>query len=204
MSVSPFMPPPTPTFFVDYELGTSESGAPQVGFAFRVGNSRLGDLNVEVGARAVLDALVPILRHDGDRRDDALYAMPRESLFRRLEVGVIIYADPGIDAGTDWSRFLRFVALPRQLSTFRGWSAYLIEDSASARLIWRDPERTELLEGTLAIGEMESALRAFGAELEAHLDKPHSLVPRSGERFKSDADIVAPASARARDGSFKR
>ncbi len=194
----------SPTFFVDYELGSSDSGAPLVSFAFRVGDEALGDANIDLGVRAVLDALAPILRHEGDRRDEALFPMSLEVLLRRLEVGVSIYADPGFDAGRDWKRFLRFLVLPPQLSTFRGWSAYLIEDEERARLLWRSPERADAREATLRLGELEAALRAFCAELEAHLERPYSLVPRSGERLKSDADIVVPASQRAREGSSRR
>jgi hypothetical protein len=192
------MPPESPTFFVDYELGSGESGAPHVGFAFRAGERVLGDSAVEVEVRAVLDALMPILRHDGDRRDDALFALPLEALLPRLEVGVFVYSDPGIDAGSDWKRFVRFVVLPRQCNTFHGWSAYLVENELEARLVWRDPWRGQLGEARLALGEMEAALRAFCVELEASLEKPHSVMPRSGERLRSDAAIEVPPSARRR------
>lgn len=194
------MPPDTPTFFVDYALGSSESGRPQVSFAFRAGQRLLGDGTLEVDLRSVLDALAPILRHEGDRRDVALGALPLESLFRRLEIGVLVYADPGVEAGSDWKRFVRFVALPRQCSTFHGWSAYLVEGDDHARLLWRDPHRGELFEARLALGEMEAALRAFCVELEASLDKPHSVMPRSGERLREGAVIEAPAPAREQRG----
>ena len=92
---------------------------------------------------------------------------------------------------------MRFVALP-QCSSLHGWSAYLLEDGDRARFVWRDPTRGELGEAWLTLGEMDSALRAFHAELDASLEKPHSVVPRSGERMKSDAAIEAPPSVRAR------
>lgn len=157
----------------------------------------LGDENVDVNVRSVIDALTPILRHETDRRDVALMALPLEPLFRRLEVGLFVYADPGIDAGSDWKRFVRFVALPRDCATFYGWSAFLIEDDEQARLVWREPSG-KLGEARLVLGELESALRAFRAELEAGLEKAYSVMPRSGERLKSDPGIDVPASVRAR------
>lgn len=192
------MAPDSPTFFVDYELSFDEVGTPVVSFAFRVGEHVLGDLDVELAVRSVRDALVPILRHEGDRRDDGLHQSPLEVALRRLEIGVLVYADPGLDSGSDWKRFLRFVVLPRQLSTFRGWSAYLLEDADGARLIWRDPGRAEPFEARLALGELEAALRSFHAELESQLDHPQSLVPHSGERRRSE--LLSPPSVRARGG----
>lgn len=191
------MPPETPTFFVDFVLAADDAGSPRVGFAFRVDSQVLGDEDIDVNVRSVIDALTPILRHETDRRDVALMALPLEPLFRRLEVGVFVYADPGIDAGSDWKRFVRFVALPRECATFRGWSAYLVEDDEQARLVWRDPSG-KLGEARLVLGELESALRAFRAELEASLEKAYSVMPRSGERLKSDPGIDVPASVRAR------
>jgi hypothetical protein len=190
-----------PTFFVDYELIRSDVGSsPRVCFTFRVGEHVIGDDSVEVDARAVIAALRPILRHDSDRRDDPLAALPLAELLPRLEVGVIVYADPGMDAGSDWKRFVRFVALPRECATFKNWSGFLVEDGAHARLVWREPDRA-LREARLSPGELELALRAFAAELESAGDARHSLAPRSGERLKSSADLgEAPASRRAETG----
>jgi hypothetical protein len=200
MKVGFRMSPDAPTFFVDYELISSDRGTPCVGFAFRVGEHVLGDENVEVDVRVALDAFRPILRHEADRRDDSLARLPLDQLLPRLEVGVFVYADTGVDAGSDWKRFLRFVALPRECSTFSGWSAFLVEDGERAWLAWRDPLKACLREAWLELGELESALRAFCSELESSLDGGHSLVPKSGERMKSSADLSeAPASRRAKE-----
>ena len=191
------MSPHAPTFFVDYELILSEGTVPRVGFAFRVGEQVLGDENVEVDARLALDCLRPILRHEADRRDDALARLPLHQLLPRLELGVLVYSDPGVDAGSDWKRFLRFVALPRECSPFAGYSGFLVEDLERARLVWRDPH-AQLREAWLELGGLEAALRAFCAELQSVVEARPSLVPKSGGRLRASgvpADL--PESRRA-------
>jgi hypothetical protein len=200
MTVGFLMSPDAPTFFVDYELILSDPRTPRVGFAFRVGEHVLGDQDVEVDARAALDCLQTLLRHEADRRDDALARLPLEQLLPRLEIGVLVYSDPGVDAGSDWKRFLRFVALPRDGYGFTGWSGFLVENLERARLVWRDPARAQPCEAWLERGELEAALRAFCAELRSCIDARHSLVPQSGERLKASAFPAAvPASRRARE-----
>jgi hypothetical protein len=202
MTVGFLMSPPAPTFFVDYELIVNDTDSPRVGFAFRVGDQVLGDENVEMEARFALDCLRPILRHEADRRDDALARLPLAQLLPRLELGVLVYSDPGIDAGSDWKRFLRFVALPRECSTFAGFSGFLVEDLERARLVWRDPRHAQPREAWLERGELEAALRAFRAELQSVVEARHSLAPKSGERLKADAvraDGQAPRVLQALD-----
>jgi hypothetical protein len=202
MTVGFLMSPTAPTFFVDYELILNDTDRPRVGFAFRVGDHVLGDENVEMDARFALDCLRPILRHEADRRDDALARLPLAQLLQRLELGVLIYSDPGMDAGSDWKRFLRFVALPRECSTFAGFSGFLVEDLERARLVWRDARHAQPREAWLERGELEAALRAFRADLQSVVEARHSLAPKSGERLKADAvlaDGQAPRALQALD-----
>ena len=195
MTVGFLMSPSAPTFFVDYELILNDTDRPRVGFAFRVGGQVLGDENVEMDARFALDCLRPILRHEADRRDDVLARLPLAQLLPQLELGVLIYSDPGIDAGSDWKRFLRFVALPRECSTFAGFAGFLVEDLERARLVWRDPRHAQPREAWLERGELEAALRAFCAELQSAVEARHSLAPKSGERLRADAALAeGPAS----------
>jgi hypothetical protein len=192
------MSPDAPAFFVDYELCPSDTGAPRVSFAFRIGEHVLGDQDVELDARTMLGCVHSLLRHEGDRRDEALARTPLADLVPRLEVGVLLYSDPGMDAGRDWKRFLRFVALPPECATFFGWSVFLVEDSQRARLVWRDPRRSELGEAWLEHGELEAALRSFCAELALRIEGRQSLAPKSGERVKTNAaPLAAPISRRA-------
>ena len=86
------------------------------------------------------------------------------------------------------------------LAIYSGVTLVLLACAAPALLSSHTPYNhfALLAEAWLALGEMDSALRTFHAELEAHLEKPHSAVPRSGERMKSDAAIDIPASTKAR------
>lgn len=145
----------------------------------------LGDADALSEGPAMLGSLDVLLRHEGNRRNDALFALPLERLFRTLEIGVFVYADPGLDGGSDWHRYLRHLAVPREVATFSGWTAFIVENGQLGRLVWREPAHVELHQAFIEAGALDSALRAFSEDLSSSLANRRSVIPVSGERVKS-------------------
>lgn len=179
----------TASLSIEHDLCEVEGERPRVRCVFAIGDGVLGEpeaLNDVTGIAAAVDVL---LRHEGNRVSDELFAMPLERLFRHLEIGVFVYADPGLDGGSDWQRYLRFVALPREVAAFRGWSAFLIENGQLGRLVWREPGRAALQQAFVELGALDAALKRFQDELEDALAVRRSVIPSSipasGERTKA-------------------
>lgn len=179
----------TASLSIDHELCEVEGERPRVRCALVIGNVVLGDPEAMVEAPAVLGGLDVLLRHEGNRRHDELFAMPLERLFRHLEIGLFVYADPGLDGGSDWQRYLRFVAAPREVSAFYGWTVFLVENGQLGRLIWREPGFKELQQAFVEVGALDAALKSCHSALEQDLASrrsvpPGSTIPASGERLK--------------------
>jgi hypothetical protein len=175
----------TASLSIEHELCEVEGERPRVRCVLTVGECVLGDpetLNDVTGIAAAMDVL---LRHEGNRVSDELFAMPLERLFRHMEIGVFVYADAGLDGGSDWQRYLRFVALPREVAAFQGWSAFLIENGQLGRLVWRAPGQPTLQQAFLERGVLDVALKRFQDELEDALAARRSVIPTSGERVKA-------------------
>jgi hypothetical protein len=170
---------------IEHELDEVEGERPRVRCAFSVGEVLLGDADALSEAAALLGGVDVLLRHEGNRRSDELFAMPLERLFRHLEVGVFVYSDPGLDGGSDWQRYLRFLAVPREVAAFYGWTVFIVENGQLGRLVWRKPGHGELSQAFIEAGALDSALRAFSEELSSNLANRRSVIPVSGERVKS-------------------
>jgi hypothetical protein len=174
----------TASFSIAHELCDVEGERPRVCCAFFAGDHTLGNPDALNEATAMAGAIDVLLRHDGNRRDDALFALPLERLFRHLEIGLFVYADPGLDGGSDWQRYLRFVATPREVPAFSGWTAFIVENGQLGRLVWREPGRAELQQAFIEAGALDDMLKQFQEELAANLATRRSVVPVSGERAK--------------------
>ena len=121
-----------------------------------------------------------LLRHEGNRRSDELFALPLERLLRHLEIGLYVHADPGLDYGSDWHRYLRFQAVPREAPMFAGWRVFLVENGQLGRLVWCPPGQSDVQQAFVERGELDVALKRWRAELVV----TRSVVPMSGERVK--------------------
>lgn len=153
-----------------------------------VGDVVLGDDEALSDPVAVMGGVDVLLRHAGNRRNDELFALPLERLFRHLEIGLFVYADPGLDGGSDWQRYVRFLAVPRELPTFNGWTVFVVENGQLGRLVWRRPGQAELEQAFIELGALDDALRAFYEQLASDLAMRRSVAPSvapvSGERVK--------------------
>lgn len=162
------------------EVCGAEGDAARVRCLCSVGVSPLGDPDVGWEAARLLSAVDVVLRHEGNRRSDELFVLPLERLFRHLEIGLHVHADPGLDYGSDWQRYLRFQAVPREAPTFAGWTVFVVENGQLGRLVWRAPGQSELQQAFVEQGELDAALKRLRMEL---LVK-RSVAPVSGERVK--------------------
>ncbi|HVY30170.1 MAG TPA: hypothetical protein VHB79_26615 [Polyangiaceae bacterium] len=170
---------------IAHELEDVEGERPRVRCVFSVDDVVLGNVEALSEAVSLLGGVDVLLRHEGNRRSDELFAMPLERLFRHLEIGLFVYSDPGLDGGSDWQRYLRFLAVPREVAAFNGWTVFIVENGQLGRLVWRRPGHSELAQAFIEAGALDDALRAFSEELAANLASPTSVIPLSGERVKS-------------------
>lgn len=179
------MDPETARCAIAHELDEVEGERARARCVFSVGEVVLGDAEALTEVSALLGSVDVLLRHEGNRRSDELFALPLERLFRHLEIGLFVYSDPGLDGGSDWHRYVRFLAVPREVPAFHGWSVFVVENGQLGRLVWRAPGHRELQQAFIEAGALDSALRAFSEDLAASLANPHSVIPLSGERVKN-------------------
>jgi hypothetical protein len=177
---------------IEHELCEADGERPRVRCVLAVGDAVLGDDEALSDAVAVLGGVDALLRHAGNRRSDELFALPLERLFRHLEIGVFVYADPGLDGGSDWQRYVRLLAVPRELPAFNGWTVFVVENGQLGRLVWRRPGQSELEQAFIEAGALDEALKLFHEELAVNLATRRSVppgvaasvAPASGERVK--------------------
>jgi len=171
-------------FSVEHEIAEIDGENLKVSFWFVVGASRLGFPGIYEDVTASAGRIEALLRHRDHRAAAELMPLPLDELFRRIEVGTFVYADPGLEAGRDWGRFERFVVTPRDASSFDGWTAFLVESEDNARLIWREPSTRRLHEARLTRGELDQALLRFHQGLRQLIESARHHAPKSGARAK--------------------
>ena len=171
-------------FSVEHEIAEIDGDNLKISFWFVVGPSRLGFPGIYEDLTASAGRIEALLRHSDQRAAAEMMSVPLDELFRRIEVGTFVYADPGLEAGCDWDRFERFVVTPRDASSFDGWTAFLVESEDAGRLIWREPSTRRLHEVRLARGELDRALRRFHDELRQLIGAARHFAPKSGARAK--------------------
>jgi len=174
------MDPETESLSFVVDACESEGDSARIRCLCSVGARLLGNADAGWEAPRLLSAVDVLLRHEGNRRGDELFALPLERLFRHLEIGLHVHADPGLDYGSDWQRYLRFQAVPREAPTFAGWTVFVVENGQLGRLVWRAPGRAELEQAFVEQGELDAALKHLREELVVK----RSVAPVSGERVK--------------------
>ncbi len=175
-----------------HELSDPENPTARVCSAFQVGDVVLGDPTALDDSLGLLHGVDALLRHQGQRRDDRLFSLPLERLQRHLEVGLIVYADSGLEAGRDWQRYLRFVAAPREAAAFEGWSVFVVENGQLGRLLWKRPGDPTVAQAFIEAGELDAVLRRFRSELTSSLSTRRPP-PKSGERLRASRRDVGRA-----------
>lgn len=133
-------------------------------FCFWVGEKAVGDYELGGALSVALASCRNLLRFRENRGDSTLIAMPAADAF--IEIYSALFVDngqPDDQVKRDAEYYTRFVAIPMGFDVFDSWMAFLIEDRASGRYLWRkmDLEDDPVHETMLLKGEFDAVLLEF-------------------------------------------
>lgn len=123
------------------------------------GGRRIGRYDEDCAMTVALATFPEILAHAGRRSDPGLMRRPTDEAFTVLYDAVY-----GNDESRYGSRAQHFLVSSHGFDYFDGWTAFLIEDRLSGRLIWRSPDRL-LHEVIVDAGEFDTVLGEFVSTL---------------------------------------
>jgi len=134
-------------------------------FCFWCGGQRVGDYTLVTSLRDVLFGVEGVLRYAGRRRSVRFNRVPAADLLQQLSKGLFGEGDPSEPLGDvteeEWARH---IALPA-VDVFDAWSAFVVEDSESARLVTSHLPDGVVRELSLRPGEFDEVLLLVQAEL---------------------------------------
>lgn len=133
-------------------------------FCFWVGEEAVGDYELGGALSVALASCSNLLRFSENRGDGRLIAMPAADAF--IEIYSALFVDNGQSddqVKRDAEYYTRFVAIPMGFDVFDSWMAFLIEDRAIGRYLWKKmaSEDDPVHETMLMKGEFDSVLSEF-------------------------------------------
>ena len=137
-------------------------------FGYVVNGCLVGNYDNGCTLRGVIGALKDLTENRGRRKSAELMRLNAEEASGRIDGA--LYVDSGQSdevVAADRDFYWRFQVKHTGLEVFDGWKCYLIENNASARLIWCDQKRgTSVSEGRMASGEFDNVLETFISYIE--------------------------------------
>lgn len=154
-------------FAIEYELDHVPSGGAELGhwmfgrIRWWCGGDRVGRYQPNTAIRDVAAAADRILVRESARHSPELMAYPAAQI-ARIVTDALFADNDRSDAqiAADGARYWPFFVSPRTES-FEPWDIFVIEDDASARLLWGPAGRREVSERGLRRGEFAGVLREF-------------------------------------------
>lgn len=146
-------------FAVEFSVNQDHGGVWLFGrMCFWLFGSMVGDFELGTSLRDALFQIEHVLRDRGRRNSPSLMQLPAATVARMLNEGLFLGTNPASEEAALREEWARHNVTP-SLDVFSGWKIFLIESTASARLIAQRHEQPAT-EYSLGVGEFDQVLAA--------------------------------------------
>lgn len=127
-------------FAIEFELDEQYGGEWLYGkFCYWINNKRIGNYDLGTSLRDILFSMRTVLISKGNRSHQSLFQLEKVELFRRINDVLYGYERTKYDEIANEEGWMRFnITLP--VDVFDNWKLFIVENSESARIIYRHPD----------------------------------------------------------------